>query len=157
MKTQADKKRTERHFAVGDKVFLKLQPYAQSSVVRRATHKLAFKYLGPYVVLQKIGSVAYRLELPDTSRIHPVFLVSQLKPCVPPLHKVHTELPSPDTKLQFPVQVLQKRTIKRGAASVDQVHVRWSESPEELATWEDYEHLKQQFPGASAWGQAGSK
>uniref|UniRef100_A0ACD5Z4V6 Uncharacterized protein n=1 Tax=Avena sativa TaxID=4498 RepID=A0ACD5Z4V6_AVESA len=76
MKNQADKKRTERQFLVGDKVFLKLQPYAQSSVLRRASHKLAFKYFGPYAINRQIGSVAYELVLPSTSRIHPVLHVS---------------------------------------------------------------------------------
>lgn len=43
MKGQADKHRSERVFQVGDEVFLKLQPYLQSSVVRRENHKLAFQ------------------------------------------------------------------------------------------------------------------
>lgn len=55
MKIQADKHRTERSFIVGDLVFLKLQPYVQSSVVHSAHHKLAFRFYGPYKVVQKIG------------------------------------------------------------------------------------------------------
>lgn len=51
MKAQADKHRTERVFAVGDSVFLKLQPYIQASVAPRANHKLAYKFFGPYTVL----------------------------------------------------------------------------------------------------------
>ena len=157
MKNQADKNRKERQFVVGDRVFLKLQPYAQASVIRRASHKLAFKFLGPYQVLQNIVTVAYRLELPSTSRIHPVFHISQLKPFVPPTQQVHAQLPSPDTEFPIPVQVLQQRRIQRGATSVEQVLVRWSDSTAELATWEDKESLRQQFPRAPAWGQAVSK
>uniref|UniRef100_A0A453DFY0 Integrase catalytic domain-containing protein n=1 Tax=Aegilops tauschii subsp. strangulata TaxID=200361 RepID=A0A453DFY0_AEGTS len=53
MKHQADKKRTEREFAVNDMVFLKLQSYVQSLVVRRANHKLSFKFFGPYRIVEK--------------------------------------------------------------------------------------------------------
>jgi hypothetical protein len=76
MKRQADKKRTERVFAIGDSVYLKLQPYVQSSVAARSNNKLAFRFFGPYKILDKVGSVAYRLQLPDSSTVHPVFHVS---------------------------------------------------------------------------------
>jgi hypothetical protein len=79
MKRQSNKYRSERSFAVGDWVFLKLQPYAQASVARRSSQKLAFRFFGPYKVEAKIGNVAYRLALPSSSQIHLVFRVSQLK------------------------------------------------------------------------------
>lgn len=79
MKTQADKKRSERQFLVGDFVYLKLQPYVQSSVMARSNNKLSFKFFGPYEIEAKIGAVAYKLKLPASSAIHPAFHVSQLK------------------------------------------------------------------------------
>lgn len=56
MKHQADKNRAERVFQVGNKVYLKLQQYVQSSVATRANHNLSYKYFGPYEVLQKVGA-----------------------------------------------------------------------------------------------------
>ena len=47
--------------------------------------------------------------------------------------------------------------IRRGSSSLVQVLLRWSDSSDELATWEDKEMLKQMFPRAPAWGQAASK
>ena len=59
MKKHADKGCSERIFQVGDRVYLKLQPYVQSSLAPRANQKLSFKYLGPYCIVERIGSVAY--------------------------------------------------------------------------------------------------
>jgi hypothetical protein len=58
MKKQANKFRSERQFAVGDLVYLKLQPYIQLSVSRRAHQKLAFKFFEPYSILECVGKVA---------------------------------------------------------------------------------------------------
>ena len=77
MKQQEDQHRSERSFDVGDWVFLRLQPYKQMSLKQaKKDNKLSPKYYGPYKVLQRIGSMAYKLELPASSRVHPVFHVS---------------------------------------------------------------------------------
>jgi hypothetical protein len=68
MKQQADQHRSERSFEVGDWVFLRLQPYKQMSLKKAKTdNKLLPKYYGPYKMLQKIGTMAYKLELPASS------------------------------------------------------------------------------------------
>jgi hypothetical protein len=61
MKKQADKHRSERHFQVGDLVLVKIQPYVQSTLAPRANQKLSYKYYGPFKILSRIGSVAYKL------------------------------------------------------------------------------------------------
>jgi hypothetical protein len=99
MKHQADKHHTERSFEVGAEVFLPLQPYIQQSVERRLNHKPSYKFFGPLKVLERVGKDAYRLALPPSSKIHPVFHVSQLKQCVGPGTPVASSLPPGDALL----------------------------------------------------------
>lgn len=62
--------------------YLKLQPYQQNSVELRQNLKLSARYYGPYKILEKIGAVAYLMDLPSGYLIHPIFYVSKLKKLV---------------------------------------------------------------------------
>ena len=64
---------------MGDWVFLRLQPFKQHSLHWSKVGKLAPNFFGPFQILQKVGSVAYKLDLPSSSGVHPVFHVSCAK------------------------------------------------------------------------------
>lgn len=81
MELYADKKWIPNKFQPGDFVFVKLRPYRQTSVAGQRVNKLSKRYYGPFKLLKKIGEVAFEVELPASSKIHPIFHVSQLKPC----------------------------------------------------------------------------
>jgi hypothetical protein len=148
MKKQADKHRTEREFQVGDVVYLKLQPCIQSSVARRANQKLAFRFFGPFKIIEKIGVVAYKLSLPKSSTIHHVFHVSQLKKAVPSNVQETSSVTELDARKQVSLVVLQKRLDSTG--KVVEILVHWSGFPKTLATWENYDDIKRRFPGSPA-------
>jgi hypothetical protein len=157
MKLKADRNRSEKEFSVGDKVLLKLQPYVQQSVVCRRYPKLAFKYFGPYEILERVGKVAYKLQLPPGSSVHPVFHVSQIKehrPDYTPVFAEFPKLPSLDIIDTSPERILDRRMVKKGNAAIVQVLVKWTHLPEDSATWEDWAVLTTRFPSVLTWGQA---
>nr|GFA54799.1 putative reverse transcriptase domain-containing protein [Tanacetum cinerariifolium] len=80
-KSYADLKRKPMEFQVRDKVILKVSPW--KGVVRFGKRgKLNPRYVGPFKVLERIGDVAYKLDLPEElSRVHNMFHVSNLKKC----------------------------------------------------------------------------
>ncbi|CAN1810938.1 Transposon Tf2-11 polyprotein [Linum perenne] len=78
-KQQADKNRSERSFQVGEKVYLKLHPYKQKSMAAGKHPKLAPRFYGPFLILKKLGEVAYELKLPPSAAIHPVPNVENLR------------------------------------------------------------------------------
>nr|GFB26767.1 putative reverse transcriptase domain-containing protein [Tanacetum cinerariifolium] len=115
-KSYADLKRKPMEFQVGDKVMLKVSPW--KGVVRFGERgKLNPRYVGPFKVLERIGDVSYKLDLPEElSRVHNTFHVSNLNKChadeplAVPLDGLHF-----DDKLQFveePVEILD-REVKR--------------------------------------------
>nr|XP_009800857.1 PREDICTED: uncharacterized protein LOC104246690 [Nicotiana sylvestris]XP_016496573.1 PREDICTED: uncharacterized protein LOC107815506 [Nicotiana tabacum] len=137
MKFCADKLRSERTLAVGDLVYLKLQPYRQSSVDVRKNVKLSARYYSPYKILQKIGTMAYLLELPSGSQLHLVFHVSQLKKRIGPAVTSQPQSPTCDDEgrvLIQPIAILKRRMVKIDNGVQVKVLIQWANLSREKAS-----------------------
>lgn len=148
-KQAADSHRSPLSFTVGSYVYLKLQPYRQNSLKnRKVPHKLSPRYYGPFRVLNTVGSVAYRLDLPAGAAIHNVFHVSQLKLCPNP-QAASSGLPQFYVDLgtsKEPEQILETKMAKRRNAAVTKVLVQWKGETPEQATWEFYKDFIAKHP-----------
>lgn len=149
MKNYVDQHRREVTFEVGDYVYLKLQPYRQTTVAFRSSLKLSPRYFGPYEVINKVGPVAYRLALPSGSLIHNVFHVSILRKHLGPVSTVSTQLPLVTEEsiiLPQPETVLDRRTVQKNHYRPKaEILVKWKGAPFEDATWEDARCLSQTY------------
>lgn len=153
MKFFHDKKHTEMAFKVGDWVYLKLQAYKQQSVERRTIHKLSAKYYGPFEIIERIGTVAYKLRLPSSAKIHPVFHVSLLKKKVGVHAVINPHLPpvvDPKNPRWYPAKVLDQMLVKRGGKASAKWLIHWVGAPMEDATWEVTEDVKMRYPDFEA-------
>ncbi|KAA8540064.1 hypothetical protein F0562_026756 [Nyssa sinensis] len=149
MKRFADLKRTEWNFDIGDWVYLRLQPYKQHSVVQRKNLKLSPRFYGPYQIVERIGHVAYRLDLPSTSLLHPVFHVSCLKRKLGAWNVLVTTIPpvvvggGPQAE---PEEILQQCLRKKKGRAVSELLVKWKGLGFKEASWVDFQKLQQDFP-----------
>ncbi|GJX44858.1 retrotransposable element Tf2 [Tanacetum coccineum] len=147
MENQANKHRTDREFEVGNWVYLKLQPHRQVTVKQGQQHKLFAKYYGPFFIEEKVGRVAYKLQLPNHSQIHTVFRISQLKKCHGKGQQMRS-LPhlKEDGLLDYkPMAILEKGLGKVNNRLVMYVLIQWTNRTVEEATWEIYADVLTRF------------
>ena len=153
MKFFADRNRVDRHFTVGDLVYLKMQPYRETALGLRNALKLTSKFYGPFRVIQRVGNVSYKLQFPERTKLHDMFHLNQLKKHVGP-----NVVPNPmllvltsERKIKTaPAHVLQARQTPRSAGDydipVDQWLIHWENLSADQATWEDVNFVRAAFP-----------
>ncbi|GJZ85634.1 putative reverse transcriptase domain-containing protein [Tanacetum coccineum] len=145
-KSYADVRRKPLEFQVGDRVMLKVSPW--KGVVRFGN--LNPRYIGPFKVLAKVGTIAYRLELPQQlSRVHSTFHVSNLKKCLSdeplavPLDEIHI-----DDKLRFvedPVEIMDREVKRLKRNHIPIIKVRWNSKRGPEFTWECEDQFQKKY------------
>ncbi|KAA0052082.1 ty3-gypsy retrotransposon protein [Cucumis melo var. makuwa] len=146
MKVYADRKRRNVKYCVGDYVFLRIRPYRQATLRRRRNEKLSPRFFGPYKIVEKVGPVAYRLELPESSKIHLVFHVSQLRKLVGQHEGSQPTIQFVDENYvwkSIPEEAVEYRKTMAGQW---EVLVCWEGLPKQEATWESYDEMQLKYP-----------
>ncbi|GKA65157.1 hypothetical protein Tco_0764864, partial [Tanacetum coccineum] len=150
-KSYGDKRRRPLEFEVGGKVMLKVAPW--KGVIRFGKRgKLNPRYIGPFRIIERIGPVAYHLELPqELSRVHNVFHVCNLKKClsddtlVNPLEEIQL-----DDKLNFveePVEIMDREVKQLKQSRIPIIKVRWNARRGPEYTWERKDQFKSSKTG----------
>ncbi|GJS00597.1 putative reverse transcriptase domain-containing protein [Tanacetum coccineum] len=149
-KNYANIRRKPMVFQCGDKVMLKVSPW--KGVVRFGKRgKLNPRYVGPFKVIERVGTIANKLELPQQlSRVHNTFHVSNLKKClsdeslVIPLEELHV-----DDKLHFvdePIEVMDREIKQLKRSHIPIIKVRWNSKRGPEFTWEREDQFKHKYP-----------
>ncbi|GJY45049.1 putative reverse transcriptase domain-containing protein [Tanacetum coccineum] len=149
-KSYADKRRKPLEFSVGDYVLLKVSPW--KGVVRFGKKgKLTPRFVGPFEIIEKVGLVAYQLDLPEEfNGVHDTFHVSNLKNCLAdPTLQVPLDEIRVDVKLNFmeePVKILEREFKKLKRSRIAIVKVRWNSKRGPEFTWEREDQMKLKYP-----------
>ncbi|GJU67063.1 putative reverse transcriptase domain-containing protein [Tanacetum coccineum] len=149
-KSYADRRRKPLEFEVGDKVMLKVLSW--KGVIRFGKRgKLNPRYIGPFRIIAKVGTLAYRLELPEQlSRVHSTFHVSNLKKCfideplAIPLDEIQIE-----DKLHFikePVEIMDREVKQLKQSRIPIMKVRRNLRRGPKFTWEREDQMKKKYP-----------
>lgn len=100
-------------------------------------------------MIGKVGTVAYKLKLPASARIHPVFHVSLLKKKVGLQAVVNPHLPpvaDPQNPRWYPAKVVKTMLVKRKGRASAKWLIQWIGAPVEDATWEFAEDIMARYP-----------
>jgi hypothetical protein len=142
---------------VGDQVLLRVSPIR--GVVRiGVSEKPSPRYIGPFSILARVGSLDYRLQLPESmAGVHPVFHVSMLRKFLcDPDHQIELELIVVEQDLTLecrPVHILESSERVMRRRTIKYVKVLWTNQYEREDTWELEELMRQKYPELFVMGE----
>ncbi|GJV68520.1 putative reverse transcriptase domain-containing protein [Tanacetum coccineum] len=149
-KSYADRRRKPLEFEVVDKFMLKVSPW--KGVIRFGKRrKLNPRYIGPFKILAKVGTLAYRLKLLEQfSRVHSTFHVSNLKKCFvdEPLVILLDEIQI-DDKIHFveeSIEIMDREVKRLKQSRIPIVKVCWDSRRGPEFTWERKDQMKKKYP-----------
>jgi hypothetical protein len=146
----ANKRRQPLQFEVGDHVYLKVSP--MKGMKRFGVKgKLSPHYIGPFPILGRCGTVAYKLQLPPSlAGVHDIFHVSQLKKCLKtPVDVVLSEVAPLESDLTYPehpIKILDQKSHVTRQRTIKFYKIQWSNHTVEEATWESDDFLRSRHP-----------
>ena len=149
-KSYADVRHRPLEFEIGDHVFLKVMP--KRGVVRFCKRgNLSPRFIGPFEILERVGTVAYRLALsPNMLGVHEVFHISMLRWYTPdPAHVVdwgEIEVDTDRTVEEGPVCILNSRDQVLRRKTMRLVRVLWRHRGVEESTWEREDTIRATYP-----------
>jgi hypothetical protein len=144
--TYANKRHRPLKFEVGNHVYLRVSP--MKGVKRFGVKgKLAPRYIGLFSILEKCGTVAYKLDLPPSlAGVYDIFHVSQLKKCLKaPVDVMLSEVTPLEADLSYlehPIKVLDQKDHVTRRKIIKFFKIQWSNHSEEEATWESEDFLR---------------
>ena len=149
-KSYADVRRRPLEFEVRDHVFLKVMP-KRGVVMFGKRGKLSSRFIGPFEILERVDTVAYRLALPSRmSGVHEVFHVSMLRRYTPDLAHVmdwgEIEVDTDGTFEEGPVCIMNSRDQVFRSKTVRLVRVLWRHHGVEESTWESEDTMQANYP-----------
>ena len=149
-KSFVDVRRRPLEFEAGDHVFLKVMP-KRGVVMFGKCGKLSSRFIGTFKIIERIGTVAYRLALPPSmSGVHEVFHVSMLLKYTPdPAHVVdwgQIEVDIDRTFEEGPVCILDSRDQVLRRNTMRLVRVLWRHYGVEESTWEREDSMRATYP-----------
>jgi hypothetical protein len=148
--TYANKRHRPLEFDVGDHIYLRVS--SMKGVKRFGVKgKLAPRYIGPFPILEKCGTMAYKLDLPPSLvGVHDIFHVSQLKKCLKaPMDVMLPEVTPLETDLSYPehpIKVLDQKDRVTRRKTMKFFKIPWSNHSEEEANQENKDFLHSHHP-----------